>query len=290
MHFSLRSPHLQLGTAASPRSQSVLVYLPTGGGKTVVASHLIHFFHTRNKRSMFVVNRTTLIQQTARALIDQTGFFESDDIGYIKAGRARHSERPIQIVSIQTFASSRATKATDTEPNATKKDKQNKADLLPHADVLILDEAHGAIAQQYDSLRDAYPAALVIGLTATPFRLKHDEHLSTVFQTPITGPSVSLLIQQGHLCPPVIFPRSGKCADPMTSKEVQTSQAIKLIVKSYLARCRLRGAPTTTTTSSARFRKPRQRRSRQSKGRISRTGNQVRVAVCNVLSIMIGIL
>ena len=41
---------------------------------------------------------------------------------------------------------------------------------LPPADLLVVDEAHHTPAETYRKIIDAYPDAVLLGLTATPVR------------------------------------------------------------------------------------------------------------------------
>lgn len=50
----------------------------------------------------------------------------------------------------------------------------------PSATLVIIDEAHCALASTYLALADAYPTACLVGLTATPYRLDPRESLSQV--------------------------------------------------------------------------------------------------------------
>ena len=77
----------------------VLVYLPTGGGKTRIAVEVIKKYRRAKKRCLFIVNKEALIEQTADAL-REVGL--SDDIGFIKAGyKGRRRFRP----SLMLFSS-----------------------------------------------------------------------------------------------------------------------------------------------------------------------------------------
>ena len=57
--------------------------------------------------------------------------------------------------------------------------------------IIIVDEAHCMITSQYQELLARNPSACIIGLSATPFRLKSEEKLSTVFKKLVKGPSVA---------------------------------------------------------------------------------------------------
>ena len=79
-----------------------LIVCPTGGGKTVVASHLIKEWLGNSKRVLFVAHRDELLLQT-RDKLKKFGV----DAGIIKAGRDKDA-RPqalCQIASIQTLYS-----------------------------------------------------------------------------------------------------------------------------------------------------------------------------------------
>jgi superfamily II DNA or RNA helicase len=69
---------------------------------------------------------------------------------------------------------------------------------LPPADLLIIDECHHCPAQTYRKIIDAYPDAIVLGLTATPCR-GDGRGLGGIFETIIECPQVASLIQQGYL-------------------------------------------------------------------------------------------
>ena len=90
--------------ALEEKRASVLVYLPTGGGKTVIAAHLIEKYCLRSERDkrrcLFVVNRNALVDQTAKAL-DKCGF--EGKYAFIKSKYVANDAKPVQIASIQTF-------------------------------------------------------------------------------------------------------------------------------------------------------------------------------------------
>src|SRR5262249_7353365 len=108
-----------------------------------------------------------------------------------KAGRDK-DQRPqalVQIAGIQTLHA-RAVRAKSME--------------LPPADILIIDEAHHVRARTYQTIVDAYPNAIVIGLTATPCR-GDGRGLGNVFDTMIECPQIGELITLGHLVKLKIF-------------------------------------------------------------------------------------
>ena len=66
---------------------------------------------------------------------------------------------------------------------------------LPTADLLVIDEAHHTPASTYRKIIDAYPDAILLGLTATPCR-GDGRGLGGIFETIIECPQVAELIEQ----------------------------------------------------------------------------------------------
>ena len=67
---------------------------------------------------------------------------------------------------------------------------------LPLADLVIIDEAHHATANTWRKIIEAYPDAVLIGLTATPCR-GDGRGLGGIFTTMIECPQVGELITAG---------------------------------------------------------------------------------------------
>lgn len=84
---------------------------------------------------------------------------------------------------------------------------QNLADM-PGLDLLVIDEAHHAVADSYrriiDRVRDANPDARVFGVTATPTRGDR-KGLREVFDNVADQVRLGELIASGHLVPPRTF-------------------------------------------------------------------------------------
>ena len=155
--------------------QSVLVCLPTGGGKSYITAWMIVSALRRGHRVYFCVHRKDLLTQMA-------GTFRKFGIpfGYIAAGRPLNAYMPVQICSIQTL--------------------YRRLDLVPSPDVLIVDEAHFSGSKVYSAIIDKYKAsgAYVVGKTATPWRLD-GSGLGRHFDAMVTGPTVRELMDEGYL-------------------------------------------------------------------------------------------
>jgi superfamily II DNA or RNA helicase len=65
--------------------------------------------------------------------------------------------------------------------------------------LVIIDEAHRAMASTYLQILEKWPNARVIGLTATPERTD-GKGLDSIFETIVLGPQIRTLIDDGYLC------------------------------------------------------------------------------------------
>lgn len=71
---------------------------------------------------------------------------------------------------------------------------------MPQPDVIIIDEAHHVLSGSYRKILQYYPAAYVLGFTATPVRM-NEGGLGAVFEELIESVSTEWLIQNGYLAP-----------------------------------------------------------------------------------------
>jgi superfamily II DNA or RNA helicase len=164
----------------------IILVAPTGSGKTLIASEIVKRAVAEFKRVLFVAHRDELLTQ-ARDKLKDFGVVA----GIIKAGRDNDA-RPqalVQIAGIQTLHA-RAVRAKSME--------------LPSAKVVFFDEAHHVLARTYQALVDAYPNAIIVGLTATPCR-GDGRGLGNVFEAMIECPQIGKLIELKYLVPLRIF-------------------------------------------------------------------------------------
>jgi superfamily II DNA or RNA helicase len=165
--------------------RSVLYVLPTGGGKTVVFCHIAEQAAIKGNRIVILVHRQELVDQTSKAL-DSLGVQH----GIIAADHKMDLSPAVQVASVQTLV--------------------RRLHKIPadHFQLLVVDEAHHAVAGSWSTVIEHYPKAKVLGVTATPERLD-GRGLKDKFSTMIIGPQLLDLTTQGHLakarvfCPPV---------------------------------------------------------------------------------------
>lgn len=156
----------------------VLLVAPTGAGKTVMFSHLTQALAAAGNRVLLLAHRDFLLDQIAGTL-RACGV----ECGFIAAKRPLALAHRVQVASVQTL--------------------RNRLDIW-RPDWIICDEAHHATAGSWAMVLGAYPAARVIGVTATPQRLD-GKGLGDVFAAMVRGPEVAALMQGGFLARAVYF-------------------------------------------------------------------------------------
>ncbi len=147
---------------------------PCGFGKTLCAAEMIRSAVGKGKKVVFVAPRRELIDQTMDKL-----YRFGVEAGVIMASDPRaDSYLPVQVCTIQTLA--------------------RRLDRLPPADLIIIDECHGALSQSHKNVLERYGNIPVIGLTATPFRADK-RGLADVFQDIVVTATTRELMDQGFL-------------------------------------------------------------------------------------------
>lgn len=182
--------------------KKVLLWLATGGGKTVVFSYLMIKSVEKGRRCIMLVRGRKLVDQASKRL-----FREGVTHGVLMSGHWNfRPQAPIQICSIDTMLSK---------------------NWRPKADLIVIDEAHQAVSAGYREFLAAYPDAIIIAVTATPYSSKSLRHIADEIVHPIT---VQELIDQGFLVPPRYFAPS----EPDVSK-VKVSKSTGDYVQEELA-------------------------------------------------------
>jgi superfamily II DNA or RNA helicase len=98
------------------------------------------------------------------------------EAGVIMSGHVRR-DMPVMVASIQTLVRRE----------------------LPPAKIVLIDECHHARAATYERVLAKYPEAIVLGLTATPWRLD-GRGLADMFEAAVVVATPAELVNQGYLC------------------------------------------------------------------------------------------
>ncbi len=170
----------ELRQSYSKGRRSVCYVSPTGSGKTRVAAEIMRLVVSKGKRCLFLARRLELLDQCARSL-QQIGL----DARVIQAQRDS-APSAVTVASVPTLVS------------------DGWATKLPDADFVIWDECHGIKARTSLELRNRYPLAFHLGLTATPAR-GDNSPLGDVFDSLVVGATVQELIDRDHLVAPRVF-------------------------------------------------------------------------------------
>ena len=164
-------------------ARRVLYVAPTGSGKTVLFAAIAASVATKGKRAIILVHRRELVRQTAEKL---AGFGIA--CGYVVAGKPADLGPPITVAAVQTLAV--------------------RPSLVLEYDLVVIDEAHHAVAGTWSKVLERLPTARVLGVTATPERLDGCG-LRDVFDVLVPGPTVEELVADGFLAPSVCYARPG---------------------------------------------------------------------------------
>jgi DNA repair protein RadD len=164
-------------TALARGVRRLMLDVPTGGGKTRIASTMTAWFSAQNRRVLFVVPAVELVDQTLEK------FFREGirDAGVMQASHwMTDSSRPIQIASVQTLM------------------RRN----IPSSDLVFIDEAHRWFNFYRKWMLDpAWADIPFIGLSATPWT----GGLGSYYGELIVATTTQELIDRGYLSPFKVF-------------------------------------------------------------------------------------
>ena len=167
-----------------------MMQLPTGGGKTVIAAHLLKDYLTGRRKAVWLTHRKELASQTENMLFD-AGVSAMCNVKWRPGTKAPRIANGAVILMAQTVG------------RRTKRGKKTVADDVwgnyDFDDLMIIDEAHHAVAKGWERAIRQWPGK-VLGMTATPWRLSKKEGFDHLFGDLILGPQVNELQNNRFLC------------------------------------------------------------------------------------------
>ena len=199
------------------RYQSVMVQMPAGTGKTHLIAAIIKERVMAEERGMgngagvlVVAHRVELIDQISQTL-------DAFGIGHGVIGRTTVDidevmrGHQVVVASIQTLARRKGhTDSTDSTDFLSPAERKEIADNLGSRRnegnkgndatqrLVIVDEAHHAVAKTYRMLWEWWPEAKFLGLTATPCRL-NQTGFTDLFETLLVADPIQTFIDKGWL-------------------------------------------------------------------------------------------
>ena len=162
--------------------QSVMVQMPTGTGKTHLMAAVIR--DNMAHGVLIVAHRVELIGQISQTLESfgiEHGIVDRTTLDLDR----KTKEHKVVVASIQTLARRMATA-----------NYANDKNFRPQ--LVIIDEAHHAVAKTYRLLWEMWPEAKFLGLTATPCRL-NGTGFTDLFDTLLESYSIQEFIDRGWL-------------------------------------------------------------------------------------------
>ena len=190
------------------KKYSGIISAPTGSGKSAILADICKTLLTLwdNTKIIVCTHRYELIEQDRAELIKH---YPAADTGIYSAGLgSRDTTNRVIFAGIQSIASI--------------------GDIFGKVDLIIIDEAHKvnteegtSYAKLLQSLRDTNPNLVVLGLSATPYRLSSGllyEGKDRLFECLYYEVDIMQLIHDGYLCP--VISKGG--VDKIDVSEVST--------------------------------------------------------------------
>lgn len=165
---------------ALAKTRRVIYQLDTGGGKTRVMAEIVRLARDKGSRVVLLAPRRELVYQIRDSLAG-----EGVAAGIIMAGEHQAMMSPVYVCSFDTLHA-RAIQRDTIE--------------LPDADIVIVDEAHLAVADGRQAILNAYDKQRHVLFTATPAR-GDGRGLCEIADEIVFGPTRRELIDAGHLLP-----------------------------------------------------------------------------------------
>lgn len=209
-----------------------LLSIPTGGGKTYVAAHVI--LEAAMPSTVFLVHRDELVTQTVAAIRRNSPWLS---VGVVKAERDEVWADVI-VASVQTLAHRKRLERLLTQ--------------LARPRLLIVDEAHHAVSNSYRQVIDGIDADLTLGLTATAYRADK-KALGGIFEEIVYHLPMLPLIAAGKLANLVglridttadldaVHTVAGEFNEDELSTAVDTESRNQLVVDSWHEHAHLQG-------------------------------------------------
>ena len=162
------------------KGNSVMVQMPTGTGKTVVMAAVVKWFLDHHGGDVWIVaHRKELVEQaqlTVNHFLTVFGFGKLAD--------------RVKVFSVQWLNRHVKDMARDAAAEGAKED----------VGLIVVDEAHHAIADSYQNIFELHPMALKMGMTATPCRMKK-QSFTKLFARLLFSPPTRTFIDCGYLAP-----------------------------------------------------------------------------------------
>lgn len=144
-------------------NKRIIVQQPPRTGKTVIMAEIARKTTSKGNRVMFIIHRKEVLAQAKTT-------FRKQDVNMNLATMGM----------VQTLT--------------------RRVNKLTEPQLILIDEAHHALAKSYQRILQVFPEAYILYFTATPIRTGHDQ-LDQIADDIIVGKSIKWLTQHGFLAP-----------------------------------------------------------------------------------------
>ncbi len=181
---------VQDALASNPYAR-LMLQLPTGGGKTVIAGALLAEWLQNGRKAVWLTHRKELAEQTW-GMLTAAGVSAITDVNWTPGEDAPAMAGGIVILMAQTVGRRTA-----------RREVWNRYD---GNDLLVIDEAHHAAADGWTRAMRQWLGPIV-GMTATPWRLSEKEGFDHLFGDLLCGPQTADLqaLEKPALCQAQVF-------------------------------------------------------------------------------------
>ncbi len=195
---------VQHGLATGPKAR-LMLQLPTGGGKTVIAGALLADWLQGGRKAVWLTHRKELAEQTRRMLTD-ADVSAITNVNWTPGEDAPAMAGGVVILMAQTVGRRIGRREAWEAEEVRKVWNRYTSD-----DLLVIDEAHHAGDDPDRTATNGWARAMhrwpgpVVGMTATPWRLLEKERFDHLFDQLICGLQTADLQAINSLCQAQVF-------------------------------------------------------------------------------------